>query len=61
MKRFSLILAAVLLSASASFVGAQVQTENRSVTGRPDTDVQIGVYVNVNPDCTSHVNLKLAA
>jgi hypothetical protein len=53
MKRFSLILAAVLLSASASFVGAQVQTENRSVTGRPDTDVQIGVYVNVNPDCTS--------
>jgi len=53
MKRFSLILAAVLLSASASFVGAQVQTENRSVTGRPDTDVQIGVYVNVNPGCTS--------
>ena len=46
MQRFSLILAAVLLSASASFVGAQVQTENRSVTGRPDTDVQIGVYVN---------------
>jgi len=41
-----------LLSASASFVGAQVQTENRSVTGRPDTDVQIGVYVNVNPGCT---------
>ena len=53
MKRFSLILAAVLLTASTSFVAAQVQTENRSVTGRPDTDIQIGVYVNVNPDCTS--------
>ena len=53
MNRSSLILAAVLLSASTSFVAAQVQPENRSVTGRPDTDVQIGVYVNVNPDCTS--------
>ena len=51
--RLPVVLAAVLLIASSSFVAAQVQTVSRSVNGRPDTDIQIGVYVNLNPDCTS--------
>jgi hypothetical protein len=51
-KRLSFVLAAALLTASTLFVAAQ-DTVSRSVTGRPDTDVQIGVYVNVKPDCTT--------
>ena len=32
---------------------AQVQTVERAVTGKPDKDIQIAVYLNVQPDCTS--------
>ena len=47
------LLAAALLIASALFAAAQVQAVSRSLNGRPDTDIQIGVYANVKPDCTS--------
>jgi hypothetical protein len=32
---------------------AQVQTVNRAANGPPGTDVQVGVYFNIKPDCTS--------
>jgi len=32
---------------------AQVQTVSRTVKGQPNTDIRVGVYVNVKPDCTS--------
>lgn len=32
---------------------AQVQSVNRTASGQPDTDIRVGVYVNVRPDCTS--------
>jgi hypothetical protein len=33
---------------------AQVQDVNRTASGQPGTDIRVGVYVNVRPDCTSH-------
>jgi hypothetical protein len=32
---------------------ARVQSVNRTVSGQPDTDIRVGVYANVRPDCTS--------
>jgi hypothetical protein len=49
-----------LWSVGATFVvacitsaSAQVQSVNRTASGQPDTDIRVGVYVNVRPDCTS--------
>ena len=54
MKDVHFAIAMSLLIALTGAVAGQVQQAlNRSVNGRPDTDIQIGVYVNVNPDCTS--------
>jgi hypothetical protein len=54
MKGVHLAVAMSLLIALTGAVAGQVQQPlNRSVNGRPDTDIQIGIYVNVNPDCTS--------
>ena len=54
MKGVHFAIAMSLLIALTNAVAGQVQQAlNRSVNGRPDTDIQIGVYVNVNPDCTS--------
>ncbi len=53
MKGFNFAAVAAALIASTAAVLAQTQAVNRSVNGRPDTDIQIGVYVNVKPDCTS--------
>src|SRR5262249_50387507 len=46
------LTAALVLTASAN-TWAQVQVVNRTVNGQPDTDIRVGVYVNVKPDCTS--------
>jgi hypothetical protein len=46
-------LAAALLIASTLFAAAQVQAVSRSANGQPDTDIQLGAYANVKPDCTS--------
>jgi hypothetical protein len=51
--RAPFLLAAALLIASTLFAAAQVQAVSRSINGRPDTDIQIGVYANVKPDCSS--------
>jgi hypothetical protein len=53
-----LVAAAALLLASASGTWsqgapAQAQIVNRTINGPPDTDIRLGVYVNVKPDCTS--------
>jgi len=42
-----------LVVLSSAPVSAQVQTVNRTANGQPDTDIRVGVYVNVKPDCTS--------
>jgi len=41
------------MTAATSPALAQVQSINRTVSGQPDTDIRVGVYVNVRPDCTS--------
>src|SRR5205823_5400638 len=47
---WSVIAAVVVCITSAS---AQVQSVSRTASGAPDTDIRVGVYVNVRPDCTS--------
>ena len=42
-----------LVVACISSASAQVQSVNRTASGAPDTDIRVGVYVNVRPDCTS--------
>lgn len=42
-----------LVIASAGPVSAQPQTVNRAAHGQPDTDIRVGVYANVRPDCTT--------
>src|SRR5262245_8426712 len=42
--------AAVVCITSAS---AQVQSVSRTASGAPDTDIRVGVYINVRPDCTA--------
>ena len=44
---------AALVSASITFASAQVQRVNRTASGESNTDIRVGVYVNVRPDCTS--------
>jgi uncharacterized membrane protein len=47
--------AAVMMAALASSASAQEQsrTVERTVKSAPNKDTQIGVYLNVQPDCTS--------
>ena len=42
-----------LVVACISSASAQVQSVDRTASGAPDTDIRVGVYVNVRPDCTS--------
>ena len=44
---------AILFFAFGTTAFAQLQTVNRTVNGQRDTDIRVGVYVNVKPDCTS--------
>lgn len=46
------VITAFMTVATSSAL-AQVQSINRTVSGQPDTDIRVGVYVNVRPDCTS--------
>ena len=48
---WSVIAAAVV--ACTTFASAQEQTVSRVASGAPNTDIRVGVYVNVRPDCTS--------
>jgi hypothetical protein len=42
-----------LVVACISSVPAQEQSVHRAASGLPNTDIRVGVYVNVRPDCTS--------
>ena len=48
---WSVIAAAVV--ACTTSASAQEQTVSRVASGAPNTDIRVGVYVNVRPDCTS--------
>jgi hypothetical protein len=45
------VIAVVVASTIAA--SAQVQSVSRVASGQPNTDIRVGVYVNVRPDCTS--------
>jgi hypothetical protein len=47
------LVGAVMLVAVNSYVAAQAETVERTAQGETGKDIQIGVYVNVQPDCTS--------
>ena len=52
MTRFGLIGPAIVLAwATPAFTEAQ--QVNRTARGQANTDIRVGVYVNVKPDCTS--------
>src|SRR5262245_42699497 len=48
-----LLPSTALVIACVASASAQVQTINRTISGKPDTDIRIGVYINVRPDCTT--------
>jgi hypothetical protein len=48
-----LVLGVALFAACIGPANAQSQTVERSVKAAPNRDTQIGVYLNVLPDCTS--------
>src|SRR5262245_16234462 len=42
-----------LVVAGITSASAQVPSVNHTASGQPDTDIRVGVYVNIRPDCTS--------
>ena len=46
------VIAAVVVAFTTS-ASAQEQSVSRVASGQPNTDIRVGVYVNVRPDCTS--------
>jgi hypothetical protein len=42
-----------LVVACITPASAQVQSVDRTASGQPDTDIRVGVYINLRPDCTS--------
>ena len=53
MKRFFLAFALVVGGTGMMSAQSPNQTVERSVKAVPNKDVQIGLYINVRPDCTS--------
>jgi hypothetical protein len=47
------LVGAVLLVAVNSYVAAQAETVERTAHGETGKDIQIGVYANLQPECTS--------
>ena len=43
----------ILIFGSATWVLAQAQIVERTAKGQPNKDIQVGIYINVRPDCTS--------
>src|SRR5262249_12690897 len=52
MRRLWSVIAAVVVACTTS-ASAQEQSVSRVASGEPNTDIRVGVYVNVRPDCTS--------
>ena len=46
------VIAAVVVAFTTS-ASAQEQSVSRVARGAPNTDIRVGVYLNVRPDCTS--------
>jgi hypothetical protein len=53
MKRVFLAAALAVLGIGPVWAQSAIQTVERSVKAAPNKDTQIGVYLNVLPDCTS--------
>ncbi|MDO9460088.1 MAG: hypothetical protein Q7N95_08250 [Alphaproteobacteria bacterium] len=53
MTRVSLAFGVAALTGWMGVAVAQTQTVERSVKAVPNKDIRIGVYLNVQPDCTS--------
>jgi hypothetical protein len=47
-----LFAATTLIAVCITSASAQVQNVNRRASGKPNTDIRVGVYVHVRPDCT---------
>jgi hypothetical protein len=47
------VIAAAAVVGCITSASAQAQSVSRTASGAPDTDIRVGVYVNVRPDCTS--------
>ena len=47
------LVVAIVVVGCITPASAQVENVNRTASGQPDTDIRVGVYVNVRPDCTS--------
>jgi hypothetical protein len=43
----------VLVCAFSTIAFAQVEAVNRTASGKPHTDIRVGVYVSIKPDCSS--------
>jgi hypothetical protein len=52
MRRLWSVIAAVVVAFTTS-ASAQEQSVSRVARGEPNTDIRVGVYLNVRPDCTS--------
>ena len=53
MNRLILAAALAMLGPGTVWAQAETRTVERSVKAAPNKDTQIGVYLNVLPDCTS--------
>src|SRR5262249_1605156 len=47
------LMGVAIVFACGTAASAQTQEVSRMVSGQPNTDIRVGVYVNVKPDCTS--------
>ena len=52
-RRTSWVPVGMLLCALSGSALAQLQPVNRTINGQPDSDIRVGVFVNIKPDCTS--------
>jgi hypothetical protein len=44
---------ATLVVAGITSASAQGPSTDHTASGKPDTEIRVGVYVNIRPDCTS--------
>jgi hypothetical protein len=51
---------AVVVVGCITPASAQVQNVNHTASGQPDTDIRVGVYVNVRPDAAPALYVWLA-
>src|SRR5262249_13411228 len=47
------VIAAVVVIACITPAPGQSQSINRTASGQPNTDIRVGAYINVRPDCAA--------